>query len=126
MENSAALPDSSQLQTILSSLDNAKAMEIVSIDIRENSPLADFMVIASGRSPRHIGAVADHLMRSLKESGCNRIRVEGLGGHDWILIDTGDIIVHIFRPEVREFYNLEKIWVKPALDGEDHKNSRDG
>lgn len=68
------------------------------------------MVIASGRSQRHVGAIAEQLREALKKSGINELRLEGLPGCDWVLIDTGDIIVHIFRPEVREFYNLEKIW----------------
>ena len=68
------------------------------------------MVIASGRSDRHVGAIADQLQKKLKERGARRVRVEGLKTCDWVLIDTGDIIVHVFRPEVREFYNLEKMW----------------
>jgi ribosome-associated protein len=68
------------------------------------------MVVASGRSQRHVGAVADQLVRKLKDTGFGRVRVEGLPHADWVLIDAGDIIVHIFRPEVREFYNLEKMW----------------
>ncbi len=68
------------------------------------------MIVASGRSARHVSALADHVQRKLKEAGVSRIRVEGLPNADWVLIDAGDIIVHIFRPEVREFYNLERIW----------------
>jgi ribosome-associated protein len=68
------------------------------------------MVIVTGRSDRHVGAIADQLQRKLKEKGLGRVRVEGLEACDWVLLDTGDIIVHIFRPEVREFYNLEKMW----------------
>lgn len=68
------------------------------------------MVVASGRSHRHVGALADHLLRALKEAGFGRARVEGMPGNDWVLIDAGDLIVHLFRPEVRQFYNIEKIW----------------
>ena len=68
------------------------------------------MVIASGRSARHVGALADHVLRKLKEAGGGRARVEGLPNADWVLIDAGDVVVHLFRPEVREFYNLERIW----------------
>ncbi len=73
------------------------------------------MVIASGRSHRHVSAIADHLARRLKEAGCGTVRIEGLSSCDWVLIDAGDVVVHLFRPEVRSFYNLEKIWgVEPA------------
>lgn len=92
-------------------LDEAKAEEIVTIDLKGKSSIGDYMVIASGRSDRHVGAVAEELRRKLKEeAGRTSIRVEGLEAADWVLVDTGDIVVHIFRPEVREFYNLEKIW----------------
>lgn len=98
------------IDLVLSSLDDSKAEEIVSINLRGKSALADHMVIASGRSHRHVSAVADHLLRDLKESGVSGIKVEGLQNGDWVLIDTGDMIVHIFRPEVRAFYNIEKMW----------------
>lgn len=68
------------------------------------------MIIASGRSQRHVAAIADHVTRRLKDEGVGRVRIEGLPSADWVLIDTGDIIVHLFRPEVRSFYNLERIW----------------
>jgi len=80
------------------------------IDLDGKSSVADHMIIASGRSGRHVGALADHLLRKLKETGAGRARVEGLPNADWVLIDAGDVIVHLFRPEVREFYNLERIW----------------
>lgn len=96
--------------TVLNSLDEAKAEDIVSIDIIGKSPLGDYMIVASGRSPRHVGAIAERLMEDLKEAGAQDIRVEGLRNSDWVLIDTGDVIVHIFRPEVRSFYNIEKMW----------------
>ncbi|MFP1630762.1 ribosome silencing factor [Zhengella sp. ZM62] len=104
------------LQTALESLENSKAEDIVSIDIQGKSSLADYMVVASGRSHRHVAAVADHLIKALKEAGHGNARVEGLSGADWVLIDSGDIIVHVFRPEVREFYNIEKMWQAPDLE----------
>ena len=91
-------------------LDEAKGEGIVTIDLKGKSSIGDYMVIVTGRSDRHVGAIADQLQRKLKEKGLGRIRVEGLEACDWVLLDTGDIIVHIFRPEVREFYNLEKMW----------------
>jgi len=107
------------LQSVLASLEDSKAENIVPIDLRGKSVIGDHMVIASGRSHRHVTAVADQLLRALKESGHgNGVKVEGLSGGDWVLIDTGDIIIHVFRPEVREFYNIEKMWQAPELDGE--------
>lgn len=91
-------------------LDEAKAEDIKVIDIKGKSSIGDFMVIATGRTDRHVGAVADQIQRKLKEAGRGRVRVEGKPQCDWILIDTAEIIVHLFRPEVREFYNLEKMW----------------
>lgn len=98
------------LGEILYWLDEAKAENLVSIDLAGKSSIGDYMVIASGRSDRHVGAIADQLQQKLKERGAARVRVEGLKTCDWVLIDTGDIIVHVFRPEVRDFYNLEKMW----------------
>lgn len=106
------------LNSVLASLDDSKAENIVPIDIQGKSSLADFMVVASGRSHRHVSAVADHLIRAMKEAGLAAPRVEGLASADWVLVDTGDVIVHIFRPEVREFYNIEKMWQTPDLDDE--------
>src|SRR6516162_6443381 len=91
-------------------LDDAKAENVVVIDIRNKSSIGDYMVIASGRSDRHVGAIADQVQRKLKESGHPRVRTEGQPQCDWVLIDLGAIVVHVFRPEVREFYNLEKMW----------------
>ncbi len=99
-----------QLTVVLDSLEGSKAEDIVPIDVTGKTPLADHMVVASGRSHRHVGAVADYLLRDLKNAGVKNVRVEGLGAADWVLIDTGDIIIHVFRPEVRTFYNLEKMW----------------
>jgi ribosome-associated protein len=95
---------------ILARLDDDKAQDVVHIDLRGKSPMADSMIVASGRSHRHVGAIADHLLRALKEAGYGKARVEGLPHCDWVLIDAGDVIVHLFRPEVRTFYNIEKIW----------------
>lgn len=94
---------------IEASLDKDKAEDIVVIDLSGKSSLADTMVIASGRSARHISAMAEHLMETLKHRGYT-VKVEGLKASDWVLIDAGDAIVHLFRPEVRAFYNLEKMW----------------
>lgn len=98
------------LDLILALLDDAKAEKVVAIDISAKSSIGDYMVIASGRSDRHVGAIAEQLLRKLKEEGYGRVRSEGQPQCDWVVIDVGDIIVHVFRPEVREFYNLEKMW----------------
>lgn len=98
------------LDNILHWLDEAKAEEVVSIDLDGKSTLADFMVVASGRSDRHVGAIGDQLQRKLKEEGFGRVRVEGMQQGDWVLVDAGNVIVHVFRPEVREFYKLERMW----------------
>lgn len=98
------------LRVVLDTLDAAKAEDVAVIDLRGKTSIGDSMVIASGRSQRHVGAVADHLIRKLKDEGFGRGRVEGLPQCDWVLIDAGDVIVHVFRPEVRTFYNLEKMW----------------
>jgi ribosome-associated protein len=95
---------------ILTRLDDDKAQDVVFIDLKGKSAVADGLVIASGRSHRHVGALADHLLRALKDEGYGKARVEGLPNCDWVLIDTGDVIIHLFRPEVRAFYNIEKIW----------------
>lgn len=97
-------------ELILQRLDDDKAQDVVYIDLKGKSAVADALIVASGRSHRHVGAMADHLLRALKEEGHGKARVEGLPHCDWVLIDTGDVIVHLFRPEVRQFYNIEKIW----------------
>ena len=97
-------------EMILARLDDDKAQDVVFIDLKGKSAVADGLVVASGRSHRHVGAMADHLLRALKDEGYGRARVEGLPHCDWVLIDTGDVIIHLFRPEVRTFYNIEKIW----------------
>ena len=97
-------------RVVLTSLEDDKAEDIIAIDIRGKSSFADMLVVASGRSARHVGALADHVMRKLKEAGVNDVRVEGMPQADWVLVDAGDVVVHLFRPEVRSFYNIEKIW----------------
>ena len=111
-------PVSRAIDTVLASLDDSKAENIVSIDIQGKSSLGDYMVVASGRSHRHVAAVADQLLKALKDAGFGQARVEGLASADWVLIDAGDVIIHVFRPEVREFYNLEKMWQAPELEEE--------
>lgn len=98
------------LELIASSLEDDKAIDIVAIDLRNKTILADYLVIATGRSQRHVGAVAERLIERLKESERRPVGVEGLPRCDWVLIDAGDVIAHVFRREVREFYNLEKMW----------------
>ena len=102
------------IEVVLASLEESKAEDIAAIDISGKTTLGDHMVVASGRSHRHVGAIADHLLRDLKTAGHGSARVEGLPQCDWVLIDAGDVIVHIFRPEVRSFYNLEKMWSADA------------
>jgi len=105
------------LKAVLTSLEEAKAEDLVSIDITGKSTLGDYMVVASGRSSRHVGAIAERLMDDLKEKGVRDVRVEGLKNCDWVLVDTGDLIIHLFQPEVRTFYNLEKMWQADQLAG---------
>lgn len=92
------------------SLDDDKAEDIVVVDLQDKSSIADYMVIATGRSSRQLAAMAAHLDEKLHKAGVGRVAVEGLTQGDWVLLDGGDIIVHMFRPEVRGFYNLEKMW----------------
>ena len=108
-----AQPDADKtLQLILSRLDDMKAEETVTIDLRGKSAYSDYMVVTSGRANRHVGAIAENLAKALKENGITNIHVEGMPNCDWVLIDSGDVIVHVFRPEVREFYNLERLWTR--------------
>jgi len=104
------------LDTVLKSLDDSKAEQAATISLKGKSSIGDYMIVASGRSQRHVGAVATRLLGDLKQAGFGRMRAEGMPGGDWVLIDAGDVIVHIFRPEVRAFYNLEKMWsaVQPS------------
>ena len=94
----------------LACLEDMKAEETVEIDLVGKTSLADTMIVTSGRSHRHVGAIADRVIQALKDKGLGNPRVEGLPACDWVLIDAGDVLVHVFRPEVRGFYNLEKIW----------------
>ena len=106
----AQAADQALLHLILDVLEDNKAEETTVIDLRGKSAMADEMVIASGRSNRHVGSIADKLQEELKNAGHGKVKVEGLPHCDWVLIDCGDVIVHLFRPEVRAFYNLEKMW----------------
>lgn len=105
------------LAAILASLEDDKAEDIVSIDLSRRSSMADHMVIASGRSSRQVAAIASKLLDRLKERFRLSARVEGKEIGDWVLIDTGDVVVHVFRPEVRSFYQLEKMWQVPGTGG---------
>jgi len=105
------------LKLVETSLDDDKAEGIVVIDLAGKTSLTDYMVIASGTSQRQVGAMADHLREKIKASGIKSVSIEGQGMCDWVLIDAGDIVVHLFRPEVREFYNLEKMWGVPLPGG---------
>jgi ribosome-associated protein len=100
---------------VLASLEDDKAEDVVVIDLTDKSSVTDAMIIASGRSQRHVSALADHVLRRLKEAGAGRVRAEGLAAADWVLIDAGDVIIHLFRPEVRAYYNLEKMWSESAV-----------
>lgn len=103
-------PTSEQTEIARTCLDDMKAEDVVEIDLLGKTALADTMMIATGRSQRHVGSIADRIVEALKNAGFGRVRVEGMPSCDWVLIDAGDLIVHVFRPEVRSFYNLEKIW----------------
>lgn len=102
------------MAAIVTQLASDKAEDIVEIDLRGKTAIGDYMVICSGRSTRQVAALAEKLVEKLKSDFGRLSRVEGKDTGDWVLIDTGDVIVHIFRPEVREFYQLEKMWVPAA------------
>ena len=104
------------LALVLSSLDDDKAENVVTIDLRGRSSVADYMVICSGRSSRQVTAIAEKLSERLKDATGRTSKIEGKEQGDWVLIDTQDVIVHVFRPEVRDFYQLEKMWL-PAVGG---------
>jgi ribosome-associated protein len=95
---------------ILDLLDDAKAEKVTMIDLAGKTSIADQMIVASGRSDRHVGAIAERVLSGCREAGLSGVRSEGMPLCEWVLIDTGDIIVHVFKPEAREFYNLEKMW----------------
>jgi ribosome-associated protein len=104
-------PDAEEtLRLILASVDDMKAEDTVTIDLAGKSSFADCMVVTSGRSNRQVGAIADRVIRDLHKAGVKNVRVEGMPHCDWVLIDAGDVILHVFRPEVRDFYQLEKMW----------------
>ena len=111
--SSRQIGKSGLLETILESLDQDKAEEVVAIDLRAKTEIADYMVIGSGRSSRQVISISEKLVERLKHGHGCAASVEGKEHGDWILIDAGDVIVHIFRPEVREFYQLEKLWMSP-------------
>jgi ribosome-associated protein len=104
------------LRIVLARLEDMKAEDTVVIDLTGKSSIGDYMVVTSGRSQRHVGAVAEHVVKDLKEAGDTHVRVEGMRQGDWVLIDAGDVIVHVFRPEVRAFYGLEKMWSATSKD----------
>lgn len=107
----ASRPDAdATLKLILDCLDDMKAEETINIDLRGKSSIADYMIVTSGRANRHVGAIAENVVKVLGENGVKGVHLEGMPNCDWVLIDAADIIVHVFRPEVRAFYNLEKMW----------------
>ena len=107
----AAVPAAADLnRLILGLLDDAKAENTVAIDLEGKSTIADVMIVTQGRANRHVAAIADRVIQGLREAGHKGMRIEGMNAADWVLIDAGDVILHIFRPEVRLFYNLEKMW----------------
>ncbi len=112
--NSKQAVASKLLDLVQTCLADDKAEDIVSIDLAGKTSFADYMIIANGRSTRQVGAMADHLKDRIKEAGYGIAHVEGKANCDWVLVDAGDIVIHLFRPEVREFYNLEKIWAPMA------------
>lgn len=109
-KNGKANPSNALLKLIETSLDDDKAQAVTVIDLAGKSSIADYMVIASGTSSRQVAAMADHLVEKIKGGGEEGATIDGKAQGDWILVDAGDVIVHLFRPEVRAFYNLEKMW----------------
>nr|WP_245895413.1 ribosome silencing factor [Pontivivens insulae] len=107
------------LDLILTSLDEDKAEDVLPIALKGKSEIADHMVVASGRSSRQVAAMAEHLVDKIKATTGQSPRIEGKDTGDWVLLDAGDVIVHLFRPEVREFYQLEKMWANPASNPAD-------
>ncbi len=113
-----ALPADQLLKIALDTLNDNKAEEIATIELSGKTSIADYMVIANGRSQRQVGALANYLTEAIKKAGHTYCQVEGLPQADWVLIDAGDVIIHVFRPEVRSFYNLEKMWSVDLSDNE--------
>ena len=95
---------------IINSLEDIKAVNPIAIDVTKISSLTDFMVIASGTSNRHIAAMSEHVLEDLKETNISDIKIEGQGGDDWVLIDAGDVVIHLMSADAREFYDLESLW----------------
>ena len=120
----SAAPDTASsedlLATILKSLSDDKAEDIVQIDLRGKTEIGDYMVICSGRSTRQVASISEKLAQTVKDEYGRTARMEGKETGDWVLIDTGDVIVHVFRPEVREFYQLEKMWQPVGADATTH------
>ena len=113
MPNTASAEKGSELlELILNSLESDKAEDIVHVDLRGRSSIGDFMVICSGRSSRQVAAMSEKLVERIKAETGRTSKIEGKDTGDWVLIDTGDVVVHVFRPEVREFYQLEKMWMQ--------------
>ena len=111
-------PDAEEtLRLVLAQIDDAKAEDTVTIPLSGKTTIADYMVVTSGRSQRHVGAVADRVVEDLGKAGVPGVRIEGMPHCDWVLIDAGDVIVHVFRPEVRAFYGLEKMWAPGRAKG---------
>ena len=110
MRGSVEPSTASLARIVLESLDDSKADDIVAIDLNGKTSIADSMIIATGRSSTHVGSIAHRVIESCKAAGYGTPRVEGVPHNDWVLVDANDIIIHIFRPEVRQFYNLEKMW----------------
>ncbi len=111
---------------IVQSLDDDQAIDITKLDLKGKTSIADYMVIASGTSNRHVGAMTDHLLRRIKSNGIKGTSVEGAAQADWVLIDAGDVLIHLFRPEVREFYKLEKLWGDFPTQGDNQLSTAAG
>ena len=116
MKKSMPLSSKQLLKFTLESLDNDKGIDIISIDLIGRSSIADYMIVVSGNTVRQVTAMANNLIKKYKEMGLRLPSPEGMSNGDWVLIDANDIIIHIFRPEVRDFYSLEKMWVKKQED----------
>lgn len=104
------------LKLVLGRLDDMKAEETVTIDLRGKSAFSDYLVVTTGRSNRHVSSIAENVTKGLKEAGQKKLHVEGMANADWVLVDTGEVILHVFRPEVREFYNIERLWAQNTQD----------
>lgn len=104
------------LKLVLGRLEDMKAEETVTIDLRGKSAFSDYLVVTTGRSNRHVSSIAENVTKGLKEAGQKKLHVEGMTNADWVLVDTGEVILHVFRPEVREFYNIERLWAQNTQD----------